>query len=362
MPVLRRIAVLCSAVAVAATMASASPVQAASMANSYHVIRLVSDEPGVAQHTDPNLVNAWGLAASSTSPWWVADNETDVSTLYDGNGNAIPLVVKVAGAPTGTVFNGTSEFVVSHNAMSGPSVFLFATESGTIRGWNPAVGTTTPPSTKSFFVKGRAWAGAVYKGLATAEGPNGPLLYATDFHNGRVDVFDGSFDRVMQHRFQDPNIPSGFSPFGIQALGGWIFVTYALRDPATDDDVAGPHLGFVDVYDTAGHLLQRVASRHTLNAPWGLAWAPDGFGAFSGDLLVGNFGDGRITAFEPTASGSFEMAGILRRANGRAVRIDGLWALGFGNGASSGPVTSLYFTAGPDDEEHGLFGKIGANT
>jgi uncharacterized protein (TIGR03118 family) len=360
MPVFRRVAVLCTAVAVAATMASMSPVQATTMANSYHVTRLVSDEPGVALHTDPNLVNAWGLAASSTSPWWVADNETDVSTLYDGDGNAIPLVVKVAGAPTGTVFNGTSEFVVSHEGASGPSVFLFATESGQIRGWNPTVGPGSP-STRSFFVKGRAWAGAIYKGLATAEGPNGPLLYATDFHNGRVDVFDGSFDRVLRHRFRDPNIPHGFSPFGIQALGGWIFVTYALRDPATDDDVAGPHLGFVDVYDTAGHLLHRVATRHTLNAPWGLAWAPDGFGAFSGDLLVGNFGDGRITAFEPTASGSFEMAGILRRANGRAVRIDGLWALGFGNGASSGPVTSLYFTAGPDDEEHGLFGAIDAN-
>jgi uncharacterized protein (TIGR03118 family) len=364
MPVFKRVAVLCSAVALAATMASMSPAQAESSgANSYHVTKLVSDQPGVAMHTDPNLVNAWGLAASSTSPWWVADNETDVSTLYDGTGTQIPLVVKVAGAPTGTVFNGTSDFVVSHEGMSGPSVFMFATESGQIRGWNPAVGTTTPPSTKSFFVKGRAWAGAVYKGLAIAETSSGPLLYATDFHNGRVDVFDGSFDRVLRHRFQDPNIPDRFRPFGIQELGGAIFVTYALRDPATDDDVAGPGLGFVDMYDTQGHLLHRVASRHTLDAPWGLEWAPDdGFGAFSGDLLVGNFGDGRITAFEPRSNGSFEMAGILRRASGRAVRIDGLWALGFGNGAGSGSMTSLYFTAGPDDEAHGLFGSIEANS
>jgi uncharacterized protein (TIGR03118 family) len=361
MPVFRRVAVLCSAVAVAATMASMSPVQADTMANSYHVTRLVSDQPGVARHTDPNLVNAWGLAASSTSPWWVADNETDVSTLYDGTGTAIPLVVKVAGAPTGTVFNGTSEFVVSHEGASGPSVFLFATESGQIRGWNPAVGTATPPSTRSFFVKGRAWAGAVYKGLATAEGPNGPLLYATDFHNGQVDVFDGSFDRVLKDAFRDPNIPSNFSPFGIQALGGMIFVTYAQRDPATDDDVAGPGLGFVDMYDVSGNLVERVASRHTLNAPWGLAWAPDGFGAFSGDLLVGNFGDGLIHALAPQSDGSFVRAGALRRGSGRLVRIDGLWALGFGNGASSGLVTSLYFTAGPDDEAHGLFGAIDAN-
>jgi uncharacterized protein (TIGR03118 family) len=344
----------------AATMASMSPATAeASGANSYHITKFVSDEPGVARHTDPNLVNAWGLASSSTSPWWVADNETDVSTLYDGTGTPLPLVVKVAGAPTGTVFNGTSDFVVSHNGMSGPSFFLFATEGGQIRGWNPTVGTTTPPSTRSFFVKGRAWAGAVYKGLAIAEGSNGPLLYATDFHNGRVDVFDGSFDRVLRHRFRDPNIPSTFSPFGIRELGGMIFVTYAKRDPATDDDIAAPHLGFVDVYDTDGHLLHRVATRHALNAPWGLAWAPeDGFGAFSGDLLVGNFGNGLIHAYEPTAGGSFEFAGTLRRASGRAVRIDGLWAIAFGNGASAGPVDSLFFTAGPDDEEHGLFGEV----
>jgi uncharacterized protein (TIGR03118 family) len=362
MPVFRRVAVLCSAVALAATMASMSPAQAESSgANSYHVTKLVSDQPGVARHTDPNLVNAWGLAASSTSPWWVADNETDVSTLYDGTGTQIPLVVKVAGAPTGTVFNGTSDFVVSHNGMSGPSVFLFATESGQIRGWNPAVGTTTPPSTRSFFVKGRAFAGAVYKGLAIAETSDGPLLYATDFHNGRVDVFDGSFDRVLRHSFQDPTIPANFSPFGIQELGGNIFVTYAMRDPATDDDVSGHGLGFVDMYDTQGHLLQRVATRHALNAPWGLAWAPDDFGAFSGDLLVGNFGNGLIHAYEPQANGSFEKAGVVRRRNGKVVFIDGLWAIRFGNGASAGPTDSLFFTAGPDDESHGLLGEVELN-
>jgi uncharacterized protein (TIGR03118 family) len=361
MPVVQRLAVLCTVAAVAATMASTSPAQADTMgANSYHVTRLVADEPGVAQHTDPNLVNAWGLTASSTSPWWVADNETDVSTLYDGAGNAIPLVVDVPGAPTGTVFNGTTDFVVSHNGESGPSVFLFATESGKLWGWNPGVGAATP-STRAFFVKGRAFTGAVYKGLTTAVGTEGPLLYATDFHNGRVDVFDGSFNLVHRDAFRDPNIPDSFSPFGIQALGGWIYVTYAMRDPATDDDVAGAGLGFVDAFDTEGNLMERVATRTVLNAPWGLAWAPDAFGAFGGDLLVGNFGDGRIHAYAPQADGSFVKAGVLRRASGRVVFIDGLWALGFGNGASSGPTDSLYFTAGPDDEEHGLFGVIDAN-
>jgi uncharacterized protein (TIGR03118 family) len=360
--VLKRVAVLCSVVALAATMASVSVANANDVgANSYRVTRLVADEPWVAMHTDPNLVNAWGLVAGPTSPWWVADNETNVSTLYDGDGNAIPLVVAVPGAPTGAVFNGGPGFVVSHNGSSGPSVFLFSSEAGKIWGWNPGV-PQPAPSTRAFFVAGRAFAGAVYKGLAIAESSQGTLLYATDFHNGRVDAFDETFTRVLKHRFVDPNIPNGFSPFGIQAIGGNIFVTYAMRDPATDDDVTGPGLGFVDMFDADGHLLGRVASRHALNAPWGLALAPDGFGRFGGDLLVGNFGDGRINAYEPTASGAFAWAGVLRRANGTAIAIDGLWAIEFGNGAAAGSPNSLFFTAGPDDEEHGLFGRIEANT
>jgi uncharacterized protein (TIGR03118 family) len=361
MPVLKRAAVLCSVAIVAASMASVSAAHADDPgANAYHVTRLVADQPGVAMHTDPHLINAWGLVAGPATPWWVADNETDVSTLYDGAGNMIPLVVSVAGAPTGTVFNGGPGFVVSHGGFSGPSIFLFATEAGKIRGWNPGV-TPPSPSTKAFFVAGRAWAGAVYKGLAIATASEGPLLYATDFHNGRVDVFNDTFQRVHRKAFVDPNIPDSFAPFGIQALGGNVFVTYAKRDPATNDDVPGRGLGFVDMFDPEGHLLGRVASRHALNAPWGLAWAPDGFGAFSGDLLVGNFGDGRIHAFEPQANGSFERAGVLRRADGHAVHIDGLWAIEFGNGGAAGPMTSLFFTAGPDDEQHGLFGRIDVN-
>jgi uncharacterized protein (TIGR03118 family) len=361
MPVLKRVAVLCSAVALTATMASVSVANASDAgANSYRVTRLVSDEQGAAMHTDPNLVNAWGLAAGPTSPWWVADNETDVSTLYDADGNAIPLVVGVAGAPTGTVFNGTPAFIVKHAGFHGPAVFAFATESGTIRGWNPNV---PPPalSTQSFVLKDRGFAGAVYKGLATAISTDGPMLYATDFHNGRVDVFDAHMDRVLVNAFKDPNLPAGFAPFGIQALGNNVFVTYAKRDPATDDDVSGPGLGFVDRFGLKGQFLGRVASRHALDAPWGLAWAPDGFGAFGGDLLVGNFGDGRINAYERKANGSFEWVGTLRRANGSVIRIDGLWAIAFGNDAAAGSSDSLYFTAGPDDEAHGLFGRIDAN-
>ena len=356
----RRVAVLCSAVALTATMASMSPAHADAGANSYHVTRLVSDQPGMALHMDPNLVNAWGLTASPTSPWWVADNETDVSTIYDGTGTAIPLVVNVPGAPTGAVYNGTPAFIVRHAGFHGPAVFAFATESGTIRGWNPGV-PGPGPSMQTFVLKNRAFAGAVYKGLATAISKDGPLLYATDFANGRVDVFDAHMDRVLVNAFKDPNIPAGFGPFGIQTLGNNVFVTYAKRNPVTDDDVAGAGLGFVDRFGLKGQFLGRVATRHALNAPWGLAWAPDGFGAFGGDLLVGNFGNGLIHAYAPQANGSFMNVGVLRRANGKVVFIDGLWGLGFGNGAGSGPTDSLYFTAGPDDEAHGLFGVIDAN-
>jgi uncharacterized protein (TIGR03118 family) len=325
--------------------------------NAYRVLKLVSDEPGVAAHVDPNLVNAWGLAAGPTTPWWVADNETNVATLYDASGTAIPLIVKVPGAPTGTVFNGSSDFVVSHEGASGPSLFLFANEAGKIRGWNPGV-TPPAPSTRSFVVKSRGQLEANYKGLAISPSPQGNLLYAADFHNGRVDVFDAQFHVVLKGSFVDPNLPAGYGPFGIQALGGHIFVTYAKQDADAGDEVAGPGLGFVDMYSTQGALLGRVASRHSLNAPWGLAWAPDEFGRFSGDLLVGNFGDGRIHAYEPQAGGGFLHRGVLRGKNDNIIAIDGLWAIAFGNDAAAGSSTSLYFTAGPDDEEHGLFGRI----
>ncbi len=324
----------------------------------YRVTNLVSDQHGVALVRDPNLVNAWGLAAGPTTFWWSANNGTNTSTLYDGSGARQPLVVRVKGAPTGTVFNGGTGFTVTDGTTTAPALFLFATESGTIRGWSPTVGTTTPPSTRTFKVVDRSSRGAIYKGLAIASTAQGDFLYATDFHRDRVDVFDESFHRVrMPDAFVDPNVPNRFAPFGIQTIDGDIFVTYAKQDADAEDDVDGRHLGFVDRFDTSGTLLGRVATRGPLNAPWGLALAPYSFGKFGGDLLVGNFGNGRIHAFDLSAAGGPELAGGLRDDDG-AIRIDGLWGLGFGNDANAGPSGTLFFTAGPDDEEHGLFGTI----
>jgi uncharacterized protein (TIGR03118 family) len=344
------------AVGVAASSASTAPKK---HDDGYTVHALVSDQAGKANHMDPNLVNSWGITASSTSPWWVADNGMNVSTLYDGNGLAqfptAPLVVSVAGAPTGIVFNGSTGFVINDgNGHSGPAVFMFATEGGTIRGWNPNA-PPPPRSTQSFVGPSDAdqsGAGSVFKGLAIA----GDRLYATDFHNGKVDVFDSSF-HLVPGGFVDPKLPKGYAPFGIQNVGGNIFVTYAKRAPTGDDELHGQGFGVVDEYSTAGTLITRVAQHGDLNAPWGLAMAPSNFGEASGDLLVGNFGDGRINAFEPTKNGKFKSDGHLEGEDGE-ITIDGLWGIGFGNGSGSGATNALYFAAGPDDENHGLFGRI----
>ncbi len=356
----RRILPLLAAFTLAA-IAAASSAFAADAAplseGKYTVTNLVSDQPGQASHQDPNLVNAWGLVAGPSTPWWVSDNATDVSTLYDGDGNPQSLVVKVPIAPTGTVFNGGTDFVVSHNGDSGPSVFMFSTEAGTSLGWNPNV-PGPPPSTSAFVVADRSDVGAIYKGLAIASTSDGDFIYATDFHNARIDMFDGNFKLVTPRRaFRDPDIPQRFAPFGIQNIGGELFVTYAKQDRDAEDDVAGRGFGFVDVFSTTGKLLHRVAARGALNAPWGLAMAPAGFGRFSGDLLVGNFGNGTINAYTRDRD-HWDHVGILRNSDGGFIRIDGLWALEFGNGGPAGPTTTLFFTAGPDDETHGLFGKI----
>jgi uncharacterized protein (TIGR03118 family) len=357
--VIKRTIALLSAVPLLLLGAATTAHAAHGGANRYRVTNLVSDQANVATHRDRRLVNAWGLAAGPSSPWWVADNGTDRSTLYDGAGKRVPLVVSVPGAPTGLVFNGGPNFVVSDGTDSGPSVFLFDTEGGKIRGWNPGV--PPPPfSTKTFTVVNRSGQDAIFKGLAIASAAHRDFIYATDFHNRRVDVFNGAFHQV--HRpgaFMDPDIPRHFAPFGIQELGGKIYVTYAKQDADAEDDVSGHGLGFVDVFDLHGNLIDRVASRGPLNAPWGLAWAPADFGEFSGDLLVGNFGNGKINAYAWTASG-FELEGRLRRGNGAAVAVDGLWGLGFGNDGPAGSSDTLYFTAGPDDESHGLFGSIEA--
>jgi uncharacterized protein (TIGR03118 family) len=344
----------------AASVAGGFGPAAAASGNAFEVTNLVSDQAGEAATLDPNLVNAWGLAAGPTSPWWVNAADADVSVLYDGDGNIIPLVVKVPGGPTGLVFNGGPNFVVSRQGASGPAFFIFATESGTIRGWNPLVPLPAPSTTASVLVN-RSRVGASYKGLAIASTGNGDFLYAADFHNARVDVFDGNMKRVKNpDDFVDPSLPDGFSPFGIQNIDGTIFVAYALKDEEEDEEIAGAGLGFVDMFDTSGDFLGRAVSRGALNAPWGLAMAPDRFGAFGGDLLVGNFGNGRINAYEQQADGSFVRQGQLRDTSGDVISIDGLWALEFGNGSVAGPTDTLFFTAGPDEEEHGLFGKIEA--
>ena len=268
---------------------------------------------------------------------------------------ATPLVVSVPGAPTGAVANTTTDFVVRSGASSGPARFIFATEGGTIRGWNPAV---PPPPTSHQTEIGSTTPGAVYKGLAIGSVGASNFLYATDFVNGHVDVFDKNFQPVDMP-FVDPGLPAGYGPFGIQNLGGVLFVTFA-KESGGDDEVAGQGLGFVDEFATDGTFVARVASHGQLNAPWGLALAPTDFGRFSGDLLVGNFGDGTINAYELQANGKFEHRGQLRTADHKPVRIDGLWAIAFGNGAGSGAKNALYFTAGPDDESHGLFGRIEA--
>jgi len=329
--------------------------------NAYHQTNLVSDLPGLAQLTDPDLVNPWGLAAGPTTPVWVADNGTDKATIYPGfvNGSPIqkaPLVVSIpGGAPTGQVFNPTPGFEVRDGDASGPALFLFDSEAGPVTGWNPGVPPPPPSTQAQVGARGRH---AIYKGLAIATTAAGTFLYGADFYRGRIDVFDQGFGRVhVPGRFQDHKLPHGYAPFNVQELGGRLYVAYAKQDADREDEVAGPGRGFVDVYSTSGHLLRRLIRRGHLNAPWGLVLAPAaGFGRFSGDLLVGNFGDGRINAYDPR-TGAFR--GRLRHEDGSPIQIEGLWALRFGNGVTGTPTT-LLFTAGIDDEAHGLFGAIQA--
>jgi len=327
---------------------------------------LVSDGFVPADHINSDVVNAWGLVAGPTTPWWIVDNGTGKSTLYNVATGTFPLTVTVPGAggeqgnPTGIVFNGGSGFVVNNGASTSAARFIFASEDGTLSAFRGVPVVTVVPNAQA------PAHGAIYKGLAIDSDTNGQFLYATDFHNGAVDIFDASFHAVtIPGAFTDPTLPAGFAPFGIQNINGTIYVTYALRDEETEDDVAGPGNGFVDAFTTSGVLIRRVASMGELNSPWGLALAPADFGRFSGDLLVGNFGDGRIHAFDPatlTSDGEFEAVGLLHSATGKPIQIDGLWALQFGHGTSAtsanGLTNTLFFTAGPAEEEHGLFGSI----
>jgi uncharacterized protein (TIGR03118 family) len=318
---------------------------------------LVSDGAVPAVTIDPNLQNPWGIALSGSSPFWISDNATGVSTLYNGAGQAIPLTVTIppsgSSSPTGTVFNGTGDFHAN--------AFLFVSEDGTISGWRSALGTNAetllPGSNQN-----------VYKGVALGNNGSGNFLYAANFRNGTIDVFDGNMMPArLSGSFTDPRgLPAGFAPFNIQNLGGKLYVTYAMQDADKHDDVKGAGNGFVNVFDTNGNFLKRIATGapgtagNPLNSPWGLAIAPASFGAFANDLLVGNFGNGRINVFDPNSTdpnGTF-LGTLARDAAGDPLSIDGLWALTFGNGGQGGDPNLLYFTAGLNGETDGLFGSL----
>jgi uncharacterized protein (TIGR03118 family) len=309
----------------------------------YLETKLVSDIPGLASHTDPNLRNPWGISNGPGSPFWVSDQAAGVSTLYNGLGVAQPLVVTIPtppgrtnGAPTGQVFNPTSDFVLP---TGGKALFLFASTNGTISGWNPASGTNAQLAVPA--------AGAIYTGLAMANnGTN--QLYAANARGG-IDVFDSGFNKVtVPGGFLDPSIPANLTPYNIQQIGGLLYVTYSQR---------GATGGAVNVFDTNGNLVRHISSGGTLNEPWGVTIAPASFGQFANDLLVGNFLDGRINAFDPT-SGLF--LGQLRDQNNNLFSEPGLWALTFGNGAAGSDPNVLYFTAGINNEVNGLFGTLNA--
>jgi len=343
-------------------------------AQHYTQVNLVSNQTGQAAKTDTNLVNGWGIARSATSPWWVSDNGTGKSTLYNAAGVPNPLVVTVPGAPTGVIFNGTSSFVIPG---LGAARFIFASEDGTISAWNGGTQATVVITT----------AGAVYKGLTMAMVDGNPRLYAADFHGGHIDVFDANFQRVTTGKGDDDNKgkgndnnqgnnngqgnnnsffsgkPRGFSPFNIQNIGDTLFVAFAKKEAGGDDEVQGPGQGLIGAFTPAGKLIQWFEHVNDLNAPWGLAMAPSEFGTFSHHLLVGQFGSGEILAFNST-SGAY--AGKLLQpvaAGGQPIAIDGLWGIGFGSGAAnSGPLTTLFFAAGPNSESNGLFGSLTAVT
>lgn len=338
-------------------LASAVPPAANAAGGRYQQDNLVSDGSVPARHTDANLVNGWGVAFNPNGFVWVSANGTGVSTLYDGSGNPQSLVVTIPsaaggsskGKPTGIVFSGSNDFVVRNGTLSAPARFIFSTEDGLIAGWAPTVDATHAlPVARA--------PGAVYKGLALAGNGAGNFLYAADFVGRKIDVYDRTFQPVaMPGGFVDPSIPASYSPFNIQNIQGDLYVAYAKREPGEDEETTGPGLGFINVFDANGQLLRRVASRGKLNAPWGMALAPASFGRFANRLLVGNFGDGTINAYD-ARSGAFR--GQLRGADGRTLKIDGLWGLAFGNGIQNQPTSTLFFAAGPDDENHGLYGAI----
>ncbi|HKW98940.1 MAG TPA: TIGR03118 family protein [Bryobacteraceae bacterium] len=326
-----------------------------------HIVQhnLVSDLAGIADHQDLSLVNSWGIVHGPSTPWWVADNGTGVSTLYNGAGVSIAALPFVnipgpgntgQGTPTGTVFNATADFVYK-GVMTR---FLFSTEDGTVAVWPAGAGinaqiaidTSTSP------------AGAVYKGIAIGQQGAANRIYLANFHTGAIEVYDANFQPVSMPTgaFTDGTIPAGFAPFNIMNIDGKLFVSFAMqKQPDRKDESDGPGLGYVDVFDGWGNLTMRLEHGKWMNAPWGMAHAPANFGQWSNRLIIGQFGSGQIATFNAN-SGEFE--GLLRGPHGKPININGLWGLGFGNDAAAGPSNTLFFAAGLDDEAHGLFGTL----
>jgi len=343
-------------------LAVTAPGAMATGSSAYRQVNLVSDVPGRARATDPHLVNPWGASYLGTSPLWVSDNGPGVATLYSGGvrgsqQTVLPLVVSIpGGAPTGQVSNPTTSFVIREKGAAAAARFLFVGETGHLSGWAPTVGgSAMSPSTHA--VDAVVTRGAVEKGLAMGTTSHGPRLYVANFSAARVDVYDRAFHRVhTSGGFRDTRLPRDFAPFNVMVAGTKVYVSYAQQDRQRTDEVAGPGRGRVDAFSLDGKLLRRLQAHRFLNAPWGMTVAPSGFGRFSGDLLVGNFGDGRINAFDPS---SLAFRGSLRASGGRALAIDGLWALLPGNG-TEGSTHDVLFTAGPQDETHGLVGLLEA--
>lgn len=315
---------------------------------------LTSDINLVSPNNDTNLVNPWGMSASPSGPWWLSDNGTGLSTLYNGNGQPQGLVVTIpsyngqgTGSPSGTVYNAsTTDFKIHGQA----TPFLFCTEDGTISGWY--AGST------AFIAVNNGAGGAVYKGMALASAAGANYLYVANFNSGKVEVYDGNYQSHSfgSNAFVDTSIPSGFAPFNVQNIGNnTLVVTYAKQNAAKHDDVPGPGNGYVDVYDSEGNLQFRLQHVLYLNSPWGVAVAPQNFFGYPGDLLIGNFGSGLISAYNPS-TGAW-ITNVLN-VNDLQVEIPGLWGLTFGNGGSGGPTNTLFFTSGPYGENHGIFGMI----
>ncbi len=345
------------------TMATTSTTSTTAVPGSYATSFLVTDgaagNPYRGTSTDTHLVNAWGVAFNPQAFVWVADAGSDISTLYDGHGVPQSLVVSIpaggagAAAPTGIVFNATPAFQVTQSGQHGASIFIFAGEAGTISGWSPTVNPTNAVTAVD-----DAASGAVYTGLAMATNGTAPMLYAADFRHGSVNVFDATFARMAAAgAFTDPQLPTGYAPYGIQAIGGTVYVAYARpADTSGRTALPGAGLGIIDAYTPAGAFVRRVVSPGgALDAPWGMALAPANFGRFSNALLVANAGDGRINAFDPNTGA---LLGTLTSPDGTAIAIDGLHGIAFGNDLNSQPANTLFFAAGPGGGTHGAYGRI----